>query len=266
MLETSDADRRSTLTVGEYDHIFRVLEDCDSPTTLSAFREAVPEALARHLGLHHTTFFAGPSMATVWMDPSPTIVGMTRSMLGEYQNGWYKHDVFRSDAASKSLKARRIAATTDLGDLSEHGDRYMREFLNRGGIVAGYALALDVALSHLGIVGVFLEEMPDARTRSSEVLGVLVGPLNALSRGLKPEQPAGGPRRPWQLAPRHWEVAMLVAEGMSNREIAQRLSISDDTVKKYVSAVLEALRCSSRTQAALILREGTSPGSQWTAS
>jgi DNA-binding NarL/FixJ family response regulator len=47
------------------------------------------------------------------------------------------------------------------------------------------------------------------------------------------------------------EILALVAEGMSNREIADRLVLSPETVKSHVAAILEKLNVSDRTQAAI---------------
>jgi two-component system, NarL family, response regulator LiaR len=59
------------------------------------------------------------------------------------------------------------------------------------------------------------------------------------------------------LSERELEVLWLVARGMSNREIADRLVVSDATVRSHVSAILRKLQLASRTQAALYaLREG----------
>ena len=59
------------------------------------------------------------------------------------------------------------------------------------------------------------------------------------------------------LTGRELEVLRLVACGHSNWEIANRLSISEGTVRGHVSSILAKLRLSSRTQAALYaLREG----------
>jgi len=51
------------------------------------------------------------------------------------------------------------------------------------------------------------------------------------------------------LTPRQQEVLALVAEGLRDREIAERLSISDNTVHRHMSDVLERLGVSSRTAA-----------------
>ena len=59
------------------------------------------------------------------------------------------------------------------------------------------------------------------------------------------------------LTGRELEVLRLVAQGMSNREIAERLVITDLTVSTHVSNVLSKLHLASRTQAALFaLKEG----------
>jgi DNA-binding NarL/FixJ family response regulator len=51
------------------------------------------------------------------------------------------------------------------------------------------------------------------------------------------------------LTPREREVLQLVAEGLSNRAIALRLSISEHTVKFHINAIMEKLGAQSRTEA-----------------
>jgi two-component system NarL family response regulator len=59
------------------------------------------------------------------------------------------------------------------------------------------------------------------------------------------------------LTQREAEVLRLVAEGASNKEIATRLSITENTVKKHLRNILDKLHLQNRTQAATYaLREG----------
>jgi two-component system nitrate/nitrite response regulator NarL len=53
------------------------------------------------------------------------------------------------------------------------------------------------------------------------------------------------------LTAKEMEVLRELGAGMSNKEIASRLFISENTVKKHVSQILEKLNLSDRTQAAL---------------
>ena len=59
------------------------------------------------------------------------------------------------------------------------------------------------------------------------------------------------------LTKRELEILTLIAQGLENREIAQKLVVSEATVRTHVSNTLGKLHLASRTQAALYaLREG----------
>jgi DNA-binding NarL/FixJ family response regulator len=55
-----------------------------------------------------------------------------------------------------------------------------------------------------------------------------------------------------KLTEREVEVLRLIAKGLSNSDIADRLFLSDGTVRNHVSAILAKLDVSDRTQAAVI--------------
>ncbi|HEX3027857.1 MAG TPA: response regulator transcription factor [Clostridia bacterium] len=57
------------------------------------------------------------------------------------------------------------------------------------------------------------------------------------------------------LTPREIELARLVAEGLSNKEIAQRLYITEGTAKNHITSILSKLNLSHRTQLALYVIE-----------
>jgi DNA-binding NarL/FixJ family response regulator len=54
------------------------------------------------------------------------------------------------------------------------------------------------------------------------------------------------------LTAREKQVLALVADGLSNRQIGQRMGLAEKTVKNYVSSLLAKLGLQSRTQAALL--------------
>jgi DNA-binding NarL/FixJ family response regulator len=61
--------------------------------------------------------------------------------------------------------------------------------------------------------------------------------------------PAPGPPLVETLTPRELEVLQLLAEGLPNKAIAQRLEISEHTVKFHVNAIMSKLAAQSRTEA-----------------
>ena len=59
------------------------------------------------------------------------------------------------------------------------------------------------------------------------------------------------------LTRRELETIRLIARGLSNQEIADKLVVNERTIAKYVSSILDKLQLANRTQAALYaLREG----------
>lgn len=64
-----------------------------------------------------------------------------------------------------------------------------------------------------------------------------------------------------ELTAREREVLELVAAGLSNQEIGDRLSLAEKTIKHYMTSILGKLRVRSRVEAALLAyREGIGSG------
>jgi DNA-binding NarL/FixJ family response regulator len=71
--------------------------------------------------------------------------------------------------------------------------------------------------------------------------------------GLIPTQGGQEVTGPGALTPREREVALLVAEGLTNAELARRLYISPKTAAVHVSNILRKLAVASRTEVASAL-------------
>ena len=76
--------------------------------------------------------------------------------------------------------------------------------------------------------------------------GEIVGRLPDLMQG-------GGTvdYKAYDISEREQTIIELVAEGLSNREIAARIYLSEGTVRNYISMILEKLELRDRTQIAV---------------
>lgn len=157
-------------------------------------------------------------------------------------------------ASVRGLAARswaRIATVTGEGDPLAHHEAAIVAF-------ADAALAHDLARARLELAELVARERPAlARSEARSALDGFqrVGaPRDAdAATHLLRRLGAGGRSRARSdgvLTARQREVLGLLAEGLSNAEIAERLYISHRTVEHHVSAILSALQLKSRAEAA----------------
>ncbi|MEM9777641.1 MAG: response regulator transcription factor [Chloroflexota bacterium] len=115
-----------------------------------------------------------------------------------------------------------------------------------------------------GAVGYLLKDLPAADLAQAirmahsgifqldpSVAGKLVGALTGVGKPAAPDKPA----QTFELSPRELEVLKLLADGATNKEIADTLFISIGTVKNHVSSILGQLDLRDRIQAAIFARE-----------
>jgi DNA-binding NarL/FixJ family response regulator len=142
----------------------------------------------------------------------------------------------------QQLPACQVLMLTTFDD-----DEYIVKSLQAG--ACGYLLkdmpAVDLAqavkLAHAGIYQL-----------APSVAGKLVGQIKTVSSH-QPAPPA--PSIDHELTNRELDVLRLIATGATNREIAQKLVISEGTVKNHVSSILSSLGLRDRIQAALFAHE-----------
>jgi DNA-binding NarL/FixJ family response regulator len=96
--------------------------------------------------------------------------------------------------------------------------------------------------------GVLRGEAPITGTMASKILAEFRQPQPAIKRKRDAEE---------GLSEREIEVLKLIVEGLSNKEIAKALSITENTVKVHVRTTLEKLHLNNRVQAAVYaVKEG----------
>ena len=130
--------------------------------------------------------------------------------------------------------------------LTTFDDEYVFEGLRAGAQgyllkdVSGHDLAEAVRTVAAG--GALIE--PSVARKVVAEFARLAPPVRTVESGL-----------PEPLSDREREILRLLARGLSNREIAMRLSLAEGTVKNYVTNILQKLGARDRTQAALRARE-----------
>lgn len=117
-----------------------------------------------------------------------------------------------------------------------------------GAIMAGAAGYMLKQISGLGLVRAVRavaagESLLDPRMTSS------------LIAKLRNPGPANDDARYEQLSPQEKRVLDLIADGLTNRQIGERLYLAEKTVKNYVSALLHKLGFERRTAAAVYATE-----------
>ncbi len=145
------------------------------------------------------------------------------------------------DGLEATRKIKEERARTAVIMLTMHDNpSYLRDAVRAG--AAGYLLKdvskdeLVDAIRQVATGGAFIESQ------------MLKGMLSEMKPGSGGGSATGVGKN---LTKREREILALVAEGMSNREIADKLVLSPETVKSHVAAILEKLNVSDRTQAAI---------------
>lgn len=86
------------------------------------------------------------------------------------------------------------------------------------------------------------------------VLGIWAGRQLTSKRVKQPVEPLSGPALEntldkLSITPREFEVLQLIAQGLSNQEIAERMFVSLNTIKTHISNLFSKLDAQRRTQA-----------------
>ncbi|SCZ76311.1 response regulator [Pseudobutyrivibrio xylanivorans] len=141
------------------------------------------------------------------------------------------------EAAEEILSKHKDAIILFLTTFSD--DEYIVKALKLG--VRGYLLKQDYkslpAALHAAMDG------------QSVFGGAIVDKLPALMSTA--EEDSGFDYESKDISEKEYEVIQLVAEGFSNKEIAQKLFLSEGTVRNYLSTILEKLELRDRTQLAI---------------
>ncbi len=156
-------------------------------------------------------------------------------------------------AHGERLHGHALAASKD-ATAKRHLNAALREFVRLG-------IPFEAARTRVLIAQALRErepELAEAEARAALTFfedvgaGKEAGATDSLLRQIEDtiRRPTGKSLHPSDLSPREVEVLRLVAQGLSNQEIAERLILSKHTVHRHVSRILAKLHLSSRAAAA----------------
>jgi len=87
---------------------------------------------------------------------------------------------------------------------------------------------------------------------ADHIVQAICGALQGSTAALSSPTDKGVVRR---LTPRQCEVLDLMSQGLSNKLVARRLSLSDNTVRRHVQDILEFFNVGSRAEAVVAARQ-----------
>lgn len=246
------------LTTAEYEQVFAVLESCNSVRTVTEFRNVIVEAIPAVFPVRYASCFVGDTFESQFTDKNATATNAAdhrwESIRENYQEHWARHDVFNLPQARRQLQTTRVASLSELGGLPKPSAVYVHEYLHPHHMHSVNAMHLDLAEGGHALIGLFDPDADALGPKDILALRLLAKQLAILTRSL---EVLPGYDLFATLTTRQREVATLVSDGLSNAAIARQLMLTPDTVKKYVSRILAATGCSSRTQLAIDARRQT---------
>jgi DNA-binding CsgD family transcriptional regulator len=236
----------SRLSSQQYAKVFTVLERCDAARTLDEFREILLDSLSSAFSYRHLTCFAGPTLKEVFADRSPALRGSCAISWPGYRDRWHDYDVLSSDEACRTLRRDGFADIDQLTSVPAWGREYIDGHMRQWGYRSSAAIHLEFPYGGHALVGLTDPNPSLIVPADAAALRLLSRHLSAISRRMT--SPPADTKADALLSDRLKEVAALVCDGRSNKEIAATLFLSLDTVKKYVSRILAATGCRSRAE------------------
>ncbi|MBO3748637.1 helix-turn-helix transcriptional regulator [Streptosporangiaceae bacterium NEAU-GS5] len=251
-------DPREVLTPADYDRAWRVIEDCSAARSLPEFREILMESLAR--------YEIAPLLEAVQRNYADGAASRGRNALprGPVSE---RDQEYGAAGRGRDAKPRRPSGERDqqygaVGRGRGGGGEGQRDAMPRGpvserdqGRDQGHGHEQGQEHGHEDGQVRDLEHgprrsWPPKAYQARDI--ALYGLMSPVISNMMDRCAAAAPEPSWlaALGPRQAEAARLLAEGLSNEDIARRMHVGVPTVKKYVTTILRASGCRSRAEVA----------------
>lgn len=204
---------------------------------------------------------AGP-LTIAFADDHPLLL---RGIMNLFEDDPAYSVIGKADCANTALDlVRNHVPDVIVMDLSMPGDIFQTisemaaQFPTRIVIFTAYS-SIDAALKALeaGAVGFVLKDS-DSEELFDAVSAVSAGEMYITKQfalqvmnGLRERSKRDSSKGKVKLSPRELQIARLLAQARTNREIADALEISEQTVKSYMSALMAKLKARNRVEVAM---------------
>ncbi|SDL12811.1 regulatory protein, luxR family [Nonomuraea jiangxiensis] len=242
------------MELADYRDMFAVLDSVADAVAHEHFFELLRESLASRLGWADSMIVDIPAelgdfpRREIAMDHFHT--NRSPRYLEEYLDRWYMRNPFKSASANLLLDRRSHVSLRDLRTGSTTDEwAFVEGYLHKHRI-ADVLNSRIVGSGGAALLCVYFNDESDLLERDHLLMAHLSRQLGPwLDRHFSCLPTAGVSPT---LSGREKQIAQLVASGLSNAQIAQRLHITIDTVKKHLTHAMSKTGCANRTQLALL--------------
>lgn len=145
------------------------------------------------------------------------------------------HNIRKHAQATRATVRIRVLAGILLIEISDNGRGFdLSQVMSKQAAGTGYSIGLRIMRNHIQQAGGSWE------IQSKQGVGTTVKARFQLAT------------HPATLTNREREVLRLMAEGLTNRAIAEKLSVSTETIKSHVHHIMQKMHVNDRTQAAVL--------------
>lgn len=243
-----------SLSPADCHRLVAVLDEVSAAAGDPCFFDQIRDSLGRHFGWVDGVVVDIPAVYGGFPDRERCSghfhSNRTTSFLAEYVERWYGNNPFKSDAAQAALRRHGMVTLADTRPSAMPGEwAFVEQYLQPYGVADVLDGFVDADSEGAALICVYFADESDLGGRERAAMRRVTRYLAPWVRNhftaerLRTEHAL--------LTVRERDAAELAARGLSNREIAARLHITIDTVKKHLTRAMAKTRCDSRTQLAM---------------
>ena len=231
-----------------------VLDEVSAATGDPRFFDQVRDSIGRHFGWADVVVVDIPAALGGFPDRASCMEhfhsNRSGSFLAEYVDRWYENNPFKTSGAQQVLSRQGQLTLAEARPHATPADwAFVERYLQPNNVADVLDGFIDADAEGAALLCVYFRDEVDLGHRERATMHRLA---RYLAPWVRSHFAATRLRREHALlSARERDTAELAARGLSNREIAERLHVTVDTVKKHLTRAMAKTRCTSRTQLAM---------------